>query len=57
MPHNVGVKNALESMKDVLALYKKDIGNYRPLLDGKSYLTDKIGVPFCTVLRREIPVD
>ena len=41
MPHNVGVKNALESMKEVLALYKKVIGNYRPLLDGERYLTDK----------------
>ena len=26
MPHNVGVKNALENMKEVLALYKKVIG-------------------------------
>ena len=41
MPHNVGVKNALENMKEVLALYKKVIGNYRPLLDGERYLTDK----------------
>ena len=31
MPHNIGVKNALENMKEVLALYKKVIGNYRPL--------------------------
>jgi hypothetical protein len=28
-------------MKEVLALYKKVIGNYRPLLDGERYLTDK----------------
>ena len=41
MPHNVGVKNALENMKEVLALYKKVIGNYRPLLDGERYITDK----------------
>jgi len=41
MPHNIGVKNALENMKEVLALYKKVIGNYRPLLDGERYLTDK----------------
>ena len=41
MPHNVGVKNALENMNEVLALYKKVIGNYRPLLDGERYLTDK----------------
>ena len=41
MPHNVGVKNAVENMKEVLALYKKVIGNYRPLLDGERYLTDK----------------
>ena len=37
MPHNIGVKNALENMKEVLALYKKVIGNYRPLLDGERY--------------------
>lgn len=43
MPHNVGVKNALENMKEVLALYKKVIGNYRPLLDGERYITDKRG--------------
>ena len=41
MPHNVGVKNALENMKEVLAIYKKVIGNYRPLLDGERYLTDR----------------
>ena len=41
MPHNVGVKNVLDSMKDVLALYKKVTGNYRPMLDGERYLTDK----------------
>ena len=41
MLHNVGVKNAVENMKEVLALYKKVIGNYRPLLDGERYLTDK----------------
>ncbi len=39
MPHNVGVKNAVENMKEVLALYKKVIGNYRPLLEGERYLT------------------
>ena len=31
MPHNVGVKNVLDSMKEVLALYKKVTGNYRTL--------------------------
>ena len=41
MPHNVGVKNALENMKEVLALYKNVIGCYRPLLDGERYLTDR----------------
>ena len=29
MPHNVGVKNVLENMKEVLALYKNVIGCYR----------------------------
>ena len=32
MPHNVGVKNALENMKKVIALYKEVIGNYRHCL-------------------------
>ena len=41
MPHNVGVKNALEIMKELLALYKKVIGIYRPLLDGERFLTDR----------------
>ena len=41
MPHNVGVKNVLENMKEVLALYKNVIGCYRPLLDGERYLTDR----------------
>ena len=41
MPHHVGVKNTLENMKEVLALYKKVIGCYRPLLDGERYLTDR----------------
>ena len=41
MPHNVGVKNVLDSMKEVLALYKKVTGNYRPMLDGERYLTDR----------------
>ncbi len=35
MPHNAGVKRVLESMKEVLALYKNVTGNYRPLLDGE----------------------
>ena len=32
MPHNFGVKNALENMKEILSLYKKVIDNYRPSL-------------------------
>ena len=51
MPHNVGVKNALENMKEVLALYKKVIGNYRPLLDGERYLTDREVAQTCSVQR------
>ena len=48
MPHNIGVKNALENMKEVLALYKKVIGNYRPLRGGadfESQQTDATGIP------------
>ena len=61
MPHNVGVKNAVENMKEVLALYKKVIGNYRPLLDGERYLTgvsdsedqqtNVMGASLCTACR------
>ena len=54
MPHNVGVKNALESMKEVLAQYKKVIGNYRPLLDGERYLTDKEVASILKVSRRTL---
>ena len=51
MPHNVGVKNAVENMKEVLALYKKVIGNYRPLLrqrgvsDSEDQQTNVTGIP------------
>ena len=54
MPHNIGVKNALENMKEVLALYKKVIGNYRPLLDGERYLTDKEVAQILKVSRRTL---
>ena len=54
MPHNVGVKNAVENMKEVLALYKKVIGNYRPLLDGERYLTDKEVAQILKVSRRTL---
>jgi len=54
MPHNVGVKNALENMKEVLALYKKVISNYRPLLDGERYLTDKEVSQILKVSRRTL---
>ena len=54
MPHNVGVKNAEENMKEVLALYKKVIGNYRPLLDGERYLTDKEVAQILKVSRRTL---
>ena len=54
MPHNVGVKKALENMKEVLALYKKVIGNYRPLLDGERYLTDKEVASILKVSRRTL---
>jgi len=54
MTHNVGVKNALENMKEVLALYKKVIGNYRPLLDGERYLTDREVAQILKVSRRTL---
>ena len=54
MPHNVGVKNALENMKELLVLYKKMTGNYRPLLDGERYLTDKEVAQILKVSRRTL---
>ena len=54
MPHNVGVKKALENMKEVLALYKNVISNYRPLLDGERYLTDREVAQILKVSRRTL---
>ena len=54
MPHNVGVKNALENMKELLVLYKNVISNYRPLLDGERYLTDKEVAQILKVSRRTL---
>lgn len=54
MPHNVSVKNTLEDMKELLVLYKKVIGNYRPLLDGERYLTDKEVSQILKVSRRTL---
>ena len=54
MPHNVGVKNALENMKEILTLYQKVIANYRPLLDGERYLTDKEVASILKVSRRTL---
>jgi len=53
MPHNIGAKNALESMKEILFLYKV-IGNYRPLLDGERYLTDREVAQILKVSRRTL---
>ena len=54
MPHNVGVKNALENMKEILTLYQKVIANYRPVLDGERYLTDKEVAQILKVSRRTL---
>ena len=54
MPHNPGVKRVLDSMKDVLALYKSVIGNYRPMLDGERYLTDSEVAEILKVSRRTL---
>lgn len=54
MPHNVGVKNVLDSMKEVLALYKKVTGNYRPMLDGERYLMDREVSEILKVSRRTL---
>ena len=54
MPHNIGVKNALENMKELLVLYKNVISNYRPLLDGERYLTDKEVAQILKVSRRTL---
>ena len=54
MPHNVGVKNVLENMKELLVLYKNVIGSYRPLLDGERYLTDREVAQILKVSRRTL---
>ena len=54
MPHNIGVKNALENMKELLVLYKNVISNYRPLLDGERYLTDKEVAQILKVSKRTL---
>ncbi|MBQ2208766.1 MAG: helix-turn-helix domain-containing protein [Prevotella sp.] len=54
MPHNAGVKRVLDSMKEVLALYKNVTGNYRPLLDGERYLTDREVAEILKVSRRTL---
>jgi excisionase family DNA binding protein len=54
MPHNAGVKRVLESMKEVLALYKNVTGNYRPMLDGERYLTDREVAEILKVSRRTL---
>lgn len=54
IPHNDGVKRVLESMKEVLALYKNVTGNYRPLLDSERYLTDREVAEILKVSRRTL---
>ena len=54
MPHNAGVKRVLESMREVLALYKNVTGNYRPMLDGERYLTDREVAEILKVSRRTL---
>ena len=54
MPHNAGVKRVLGSMKEILALYKNVTGNYRPLLDGERYLTDREVAEILKVSRRTL---
>ncbi len=54
MSHNSGVKSVLDSMKEVLALYKKVTGNYRPMLDGERYLTDREVSEILKVSRRTL---
>ncbi|MBQ8462552.1 MAG: helix-turn-helix domain-containing protein [Prevotella sp.] len=54
MPHNAGVKRVIESMKEVQALYRSVIGNYRPLLDGERYLTDSEVAEILKLSRRTL---
>ena len=51
---NVGVKNVLESMKDVLALYEDVTGKYRPMPNGERYLTDDETAKALKVSRRTL---
>ena len=44
----------MENMKELLALYKNVTGNYRPLLDGERYLTDREVSEILKVSRRTL---
>ena len=54
LSHNAGVRKALENMDEVLALFKKVTGNYRPTLDGERYLTDQETADILKVSRRTL---
>ena len=54
MGHNAGVKKVLESMKEVLVMYKNVTGNYRPMLNGERYLTDREVSEILKVSRRTL---
>ena len=47
-------KRELDSLKKVLKLYKKVIGNYRPQLNNERYLTDKEVPSILKVHRRTL---
>ena len=54
LSHSAGVRKALENMEEVLALFKKVTGNYRPMLDGERYLTDQETSDILKVSRRTL---
>jgi len=53
-PHSRELNDIKKSFDELVALYKKVVGNYRPLLNGERYLTDREVSELLKVSRRTL---
>ena len=53
-PHSRELNDIEKSFDELVALYKKVVGNYRPLLNGERYLTDREVSELLKVSRRPL---
>jgi len=53
-PHSRELNDIEKSFDELVALYKKVVGNYRPLLNGERYLTDREVSELLKVSRRTL---